>query len=256
VFVASQPLLPSRVETRYYLVVPGDGEAAVLQLLGRKVRQDIGYISGGIGSGGERKLLVAVTGDGHFPTQDIELCEPVDPVFSNWTGTVPKARGNKLSRDVRYPSHIRERAIVESSVWQTHRFQLFLHGRLGSEDTFGLVFRYPAELRRAEQLHAYFLGSRSDFRLNVDGRRLNGTDDNVDTGQSLLDGVVFGIVDLDHLGVALNSGVGSLSVHNQCVVLSTSSSTTKFLVRLGYFTWRVRTTIFLTVPAALSFRSC
>jgi hypothetical protein len=218
VFVASQPLvLPSHVETRHYLVVPGDGEAAVLQLLGRKVRQDIGYISGGIGPGGERKLLVAVTSDGHFPTQDIELYEPVDPVFSNWTGMVPKARGNKLSRDVRYPSHIRERAIVESSVWHTHRFQHFLHGRLDSEDALGLVFRYPAELRRAEQLHAYFLGGRSDFRLNIDGRRVDGADDNVHIGQSLLDGFVVGIVDLDHLGVALNGGFGSLSVHNQCV---------------------------------------
>lgn len=120
------------------------------------------------------------------------------------------ARGNKLSRDARYPSHIRERTIVESSVGQTHRFQLCLHSRLSSEDTLGLVFRYPAELRRAEQLHSYFLGSRSDFRLNVDGLWLNGTDNNVHTGKGLLDGVVFGIVDLDHLGVSLNGGFGSL----------------------------------------------
>ena len=79
-FVASQTLLLSHVETRYHLVVPSDGEAAVLQLPGRKVRQGIAYIAGGIGPGGERNLLVAVTSDGHFPTQDIELCEPVDPV--------------------------------------------------------------------------------------------------------------------------------------------------------------------------------
>jgi hypothetical protein len=93
VFVASQTLvLPSQIETRYYLVVPGDGEAVVLQLLGRKVRQDIGYISGGIGSGGERNLLVPITCDGHFPTQDIELSEPVEPIFSIWTGTVPKGK--------------------------------------------------------------------------------------------------------------------------------------------------------------------
>jgi hypothetical protein len=117
VFVVSQTLLPSHVGTRHYLDVPGDGEAAVLQLLGRKVRQDVGYVSSGIGPRGERKLLVAVTSDGHFPTQDIELYEPVEPVFSNWTGTVPKARGNKLSGDARDPSHIRERAVVESSVW-------------------------------------------------------------------------------------------------------------------------------------------
>jgi hypothetical protein len=48
----------------------------------------------------------------------------------------------------------------------------------------------PPELRRAEQLHANFLGNRSDFRLNIDGQWLDGTDDNnVHTGQSLLDGV-------------------------------------------------------------------
>jgi hypothetical protein len=44
---------PIPVETRRYLVVSGDSEAAVLQLLCRKVRQDIGYISCGIGSRGE-----------------------------------------------------------------------------------------------------------------------------------------------------------------------------------------------------------
>ena len=54
VFVASQTLQSSHdVETKYYLVFPGDGEAAVLQLLGRKVCQDVGYVSGGIRSGGE-----------------------------------------------------------------------------------------------------------------------------------------------------------------------------------------------------------
>jgi len=138
-----------------------------------------------------------------------------------------------MIKDVRHPSHIRERAIVESSVWHTHRFQLFLCSRLGSEDTLGLVFRYSAELRRAEQLHAYVLGSGSDFGLNIDGLWLNGTDDNVHTGQSLFDGVVTGIVDLNHLGVALDGGFGSLSVHNQFVVLS-ASCTAIYLVR--YFT--------------------
>ena len=137
-------MIVSHVETKCYLVIAGDGETAVLQLLGRKVRQDICYISGGIGSGRERNLLVAVTSDRHFPTQDIELYEPVGPVFSNWTGTMPKARGNKSSRDVRRPGQIRERAIVESSVWQTHCFQLLLHSRLGSVHTPGLVFGYPA----------------------------------------------------------------------------------------------------------------
>ncbi len=185
--------------------------------------QDIGYISGGIGSGGERNLLAAVTTDGHFPTQDVELHEPVEPVISNWAGTVPKARGKQLSRDVRYPSHIREWAIIERSVWHSDRFQLFLRSRLGSEDSLGLVFRYAPVFRRAEQLHAYFLGSRSDLRLNIDGLWLNGADDNVHAGQGLLDGVVFGIVDLDHLGVAFNGGLRSLC--DQTVVLSTSCTT-------------------------------
>jgi len=36
----------------YYLVVPSDAETAVLQLFGRKVGQDTGYISGGIEPGG------------------------------------------------------------------------------------------------------------------------------------------------------------------------------------------------------------
>ena len=53
VFVTSQTLQSNHVETKYYLVFPGDGEAAVLQLLGRKVCQDVGYISGSIRSGGE-----------------------------------------------------------------------------------------------------------------------------------------------------------------------------------------------------------
>ena len=171
-------------------------------------------------------MLVAVTTDGHFSTQDIELYESVNPIFSNrTTGTVPKARGNKLSRDARYPSHIRERAIVEGSVWHAYRFQLLLRSRLGSEDTLGLVFRYPTELRRAEQLHAYFLSSRGDFCLDIDGLRLNGTDDNVHAGQSLFDGIVFGIVDLDHLDVTLNGEFGSLNCPQRCVVLSTSYTT-------------------------------
>jgi hypothetical protein len=55
-------------------------------LLGRKVRQDIGYISGGIGPGGERNLFVAVTTDGHLPTQDIELYEPVACLLATGLG--------------------------------------------------------------------------------------------------------------------------------------------------------------------------
>src|SRR5258708_37707828 len=65
----------------------------------------------------------------------------------------------------------------------TDRFQLFLRRCLGREDSFSLVFWYSSE-RRAAQLHTYFLGSHSDFRLNIDGLWLNGTtDNNVHTGQ-------------------------------------------------------------------------
>src|SRR5712692_7991157 len=83
------------------------------------------------------------------------------------------------------------------SCWDcADRFQLFLRSCLGSKDHFGLVFRYSPELRRAEQLHAYFLGSHSDFRLNIDGLWPNSTDDNLDNvhaGWSLLDRVVLGV---------------------------------------------------------------
>jgi hypothetical protein len=59
--------------TWHYLVVPSDGEGTVLQLIGRKVRQDIGNISRNIGSGGERNLLVAVVTNGHLPARDVEV---------------------------------------------------------------------------------------------------------------------------------------------------------------------------------------
>jgi hypothetical protein len=136
-------------------------------------------------------------------------------------------------KDARYPSHVRERAIVESGVRHAHRLQLFLRGRLGGEDALGLVFRCPAVLRRAEELHANFLGGRGDFRLNVDGLWLDGTDDDVHAGQSLLDRVVVGIVDLDHLGVALNGGFGSLSIMSWS---SVTSGTTGLLLRYSYLT--------------------
>ncbi len=54
--VISQTLLPSHAgipQVGRYLIVTSDGEGTVVQLFGRKVRQDIGYISRNIGSGGE-----------------------------------------------------------------------------------------------------------------------------------------------------------------------------------------------------------
>jgi hypothetical protein len=56
-----------------YLVLPSDGEGTVLQLFGRKVRQDIGNKSCNIGPGGERNLAVTVATDGHFPARDVEV---------------------------------------------------------------------------------------------------------------------------------------------------------------------------------------
>src|SRR6266566_1617978 len=40
--------------------------------------QDIGNISGNIGSGGERKKLVAIATNGHFPAREIEVYGPLD----------------------------------------------------------------------------------------------------------------------------------------------------------------------------------
>jgi hypothetical protein len=65
-------------KVRRYLVVPRNGECTILQLFGRKARQDVGNISGNIGSGGECDLLVAVTANGHFPARDVEIEEPLD----------------------------------------------------------------------------------------------------------------------------------------------------------------------------------
>ena len=40
--------------------------------------QDIGNISGNIGSGGERKGLGTIATNGHFPAREIEVYEPLD----------------------------------------------------------------------------------------------------------------------------------------------------------------------------------
>ena len=59
------------LQVRRYLVVTADGKGTVLQLVGRKVRQDIGNISGSIRSAGKRNLGVPVATSGHFPARDI-----------------------------------------------------------------------------------------------------------------------------------------------------------------------------------------
>ena len=54
-----------------YLVVPSDGEGTVLQLIRRKVRQDVGNISRNIESRGDCNLLVAVATNGHLPACEV-----------------------------------------------------------------------------------------------------------------------------------------------------------------------------------------
>ena len=85
-----------------------------------------------------------------------------------------------------------------------------------------MLFRVSTEFRRNEQLDVCFLGSGSDFLLNIESCYRNGTDDNVHTSQGVLDGLVIGIVDLDNLGVALNRGLGVLSVQSQCLLIYSS----------------------------------
>ena len=116
-----------------------------------------------------------------------------------------------ISRDLRCPNVIREWARIEEGIWHTQSFQLALDVRLRPEPPLGPSFRYSPELRRNEQLDTCFLACGSDFPLNIEGCSRNGTDGDVHTCQSLLDGSMVGIVDVDHLGVALNRGLGALS---------------------------------------------
>ena len=66
------------VKVRRYLILRSDSKGTVLQLFGWKMCQDIGNVSGNIGSGGERHRLVAITTNGHFPAREIEIYEPLD----------------------------------------------------------------------------------------------------------------------------------------------------------------------------------
>ena len=116
--------------------------------------------------------------------------------------------------NVRHPNKIRERASVEGGVWHAQSLQLALHVRLCSEYALGLFFRYASVLRRNEQLNTCFLGGRAYFHLDIKGSCRNCADDDVHTGQGVLDGLLVGIVDLDHLGVSFNR-LGGLCVHNE-----------------------------------------
>ena len=76
-FATSQTL--SELESckrRRHLMVCSDGKRTVLQMLGWKMCQDIGNVSGYVGPGGEGKRLVAIATNGHFPTLEIELYGP------------------------------------------------------------------------------------------------------------------------------------------------------------------------------------
>jgi hypothetical protein len=77
-FVSNQTPSESECQVRRYLVVRGDGKRTVLQLFGWKMCQDIGNISGNIGSRGERKRLVAIATNGHFPAREVEVYEPLN----------------------------------------------------------------------------------------------------------------------------------------------------------------------------------
>jgi hypothetical protein len=75
-FVTSQTLSKSKCQLRRYLILRNDGKGTILQLFRWKMCQDIGNVSGNIGSGGERHRLVAVATNGHSPAREIEIYEP------------------------------------------------------------------------------------------------------------------------------------------------------------------------------------
>jgi hypothetical protein len=72
-FVSVQTPSESECQVRSYLILRSDGKGTVLHLFGWKMCQDIGNISGNIGSGGERKRLVAIATNGHFSAREVEV---------------------------------------------------------------------------------------------------------------------------------------------------------------------------------------
>ena len=66
---------PSKSEKRVtvYLIVSSDRKGPVLQLFGWKTCQDIANISSNVGSGRERKRLVAISTYCYFPAPEIEV---------------------------------------------------------------------------------------------------------------------------------------------------------------------------------------
>ena len=72
------------LKPRRYLAVASEGEAPVLQLVGRKVWQDTGNISGSIWSAAKRNLGVAVATNRHIPARDIGVDEPLTQLLAGW----------------------------------------------------------------------------------------------------------------------------------------------------------------------------
>jgi hypothetical protein len=120
-----------------------------------------------------------------------------------------------VSGDLRDPNVILKRASIEDGIWHTQSFQLALNVCFRSRYPICRSFRYSSILRRNEQFNVDLLGRCSDFLLNIKGRYRNRTDDNIHTGQGRLDGCLIGVVDLDHLGITLNGGLGALCVHSR-----------------------------------------
>ena len=159
--VCYQPDTTTESNRAIYLIVPGNGEGTILQLIGREVRQNIGNVSGDIGSRGERDLFVPIATNGHFPAGNVKVQESFGLWLDGWNSRTQE------EGDVRRPNVIREWTGVEHDVWDTQIFQLGLDIRLLPEHPLGLSFRYISKVRRYEQLDARFLGSCSDFSLNI-----------------------------------------------------------------------------------------
>ena len=70
----------SESKVRCHLGVPSHGKGTVFQLFGWKMSQNIGIVSGNVGSGGERNRLVAISANRHLPAREIQVYEPSDIV--------------------------------------------------------------------------------------------------------------------------------------------------------------------------------
>jgi hypothetical protein len=104
-FLSCQTPSESECQVRRYLIVPSDGKGTVLQFFGWKMCQDIGNISGNIGPGRERKRLVAIATNGHFPAREIE----VNGTLDLWLTGQNRQRKKYIMRRTEAKSHLRTR---------------------------------------------------------------------------------------------------------------------------------------------------